>query len=41
VREGGDRTAIEELADHIKEEIRFEPDVPDRSSVAAARAARD
>ncbi len=41
VREGGDRTAIEELADHIKEEIRFEPDVPDRTSAAAARAARE
>jgi DNA-binding transcriptional LysR family regulator len=40
VREGGDRTAIEELADHIKEEIRVEPNVPDRASVAAARAAR-
>jgi DNA-binding transcriptional LysR family regulator len=39
VREGGDRTAIEELADHIKEEIRVEPNVPDRAGIAAARAA--
>src|SRR5262249_2570193 len=41
VRAGRDRTAIEALAGPTRGEIRFEPDVPDRSSVAAARAARD
>jgi DNA-binding transcriptional LysR family regulator len=35
VRGGGDRTAIEELADHIKDEIHIEPEVPDRARRAA------
>jgi DNA-binding transcriptional LysR family regulator len=40
VRDGGDRNAVEELADHIKDQIQFEPEVPGRPRVAAARTAR-
>ena len=38
VRDGGDRTVIEELADYLKDEIRVEPNASHASGAASADA---